>query len=64
MSAAKQVRDQMSPIDQAIEWHDGDMRQTIATLIEDCRYLREQLDIASRCMSKGMTRGWKPDLNR
>jgi len=64
MSAAKQLKNQMNPVDQAIEWHDGDMRKTITTLIEDCRYLREQLDLATHCMSKGLTRGWKPSLDR
>jgi hypothetical protein len=64
MSATKQLREELSSIDQAILWHNGDVRATIATLLEDCRYLREQLDTAKHCMSKGLTRGWTPSLDR
>ncbi|MBY5431656.1 hypothetical protein [Rhizobium leguminosarum] len=64
MSAMKQVREDQDPVDQAINWHDGDMRATIATLLEDCRFLRQQLNTASGCMSTGLTRGWKPSLDR
>lgn len=60
MSAMKQGSLEMSPVDQAIEWHEGDLRATIATLIEDCRLMRERLYTAERCMSRGLTRGWKP----
>ncbi|MBY5545986.1 hypothetical protein HFO61_03865 [Rhizobium leguminosarum] len=42
---------------QAVAWYDGDLRATVETLLEDCRFLREQLDIAGRCMSSGLTRG-------
>lgn len=64
MSAMKQVREEISPVDQAIEWHDGDLHATIATLIDDCRFLRDQLDTAQKCMSSGLTRGWKPRSER
>ncbi|MCS0460403.1 hypothetical protein LPB79_20780 [Rhizobium sp. T136] len=64
MSAIIQMREEVSSVDQAIAWHDGDQRPTIETLLEDCRFLREQLDMAARCMSSGLTRGWKPSLDR
>jgi hypothetical protein len=64
MSAVNQVREELSPVDQAIAWHGGDQRATIETLLEDCRFLREQLDMAARCMSSGLTRGWVPSLDR
>lgn len=64
MSAVKQVCEEPSPVDQAIAWHDGDLRATITTLLEDCRFLREQVDTASKCMSRGMTRGWVPSVDR
>ncbi|TAV74736.1 hypothetical protein [Rhizobium leguminosarum] len=64
MSAKKQTPLDANLIDEAIEWHDGDLRATIATLIEDCSYLRDQLDTARHCMSNGYTRGWKPIADR
>jgi predicted phage gp36 major capsid-like protein len=64
MSAMKQVREELSSVDQAIAWHDGDQRATIKTLLEDCRFLREQLDVAAKCMSSGLTRGLKPSSDR
>jgi hypothetical protein len=64
MSAVRRSEETMTPVDEAIEYHDGDMRATIATLIKDCRFLREQLAVARSCMSTGLTRGWKPELER
>lgn len=32
------------PVEHAIEWHDGDTRATIRTLIDDCQHLRMQLE--------------------
>ena len=60
MSAMKQGSYEISLVDQAIQWHEDDLRATIATLIEDCRLLRERLYIAECCMSRGLTRGWQP----
>lgn len=53
-----------SEIDDALTWHDGDARATIATLLADCAYLRWQLELADRAMSRGFTRGWRPDTVR
>ncbi len=65
MTAAEKRPDlQYDAIEQAIAWHSGDMRAAIATLIEDCRHLRDQLDTAQKCMSKGLTRGWVPSPER
>lgn len=54
----------LSPIDAALAWHAGDARATIATLIEDCRHLRQQLALTEGAMSRGMTRGWSPSFDR
>lgn len=51
-------------IDDALAWHDGDARATIATLLADCAYLRWQLDVAGRAVSHGYTRGWRPSAAR
>ncbi|TAY79711.1 hypothetical protein ELH23_13490 [Rhizobium ruizarguesonis] len=59
MSATKRARPELNRIDEAIERHDGDPRA-----IENCRFLRDQLDTARYCMSSGLTRGWKPGLDR
>lgn len=54
----------MSAIDEALAWHDGDARAAIATLLADCAYLRWQLDLASRALGSGFTRGWRPSADR
>ncbi len=51
-------------IEAALAWHDDDPRATIATLLEDIRYLRQQLALAEGTMSRGMTRGWVPSFER
>ncbi|MBZ7925035.1 hypothetical protein LAC79_24930 [Ensifer adhaerens] len=51
-------------IDEALAWHDGDVRATIATLLDDCAFLRDQLASARGCISKGLTRGWLPATER
>ncbi len=56
--------DEFDPIDAALAYHDGDVRATIATLLADCGHLREQLGIAKGCISRGLTRGWTPVLER
>jgi len=54
----------IDPIDQALTYHGGDTRATIATLLADCGYLRDQLILARRCISRGLTRGWVPEVDR
>ncbi|QND19117.1 hypothetical protein HB774_01825 [Rhizobium leguminosarum bv. viciae] len=51
-------------IDAALEWHGGDARATIETLLLDCAHLRAQLALTSRCLSRGLTRGWLPEVDR
>ncbi|WP_080664781.1 hypothetical protein [Rhizobium leguminosarum] len=51
-------------VDAALQWQGGDARATIETLLLDWAHLRAQLDAASRCMSRGLTRGWVPELDR
>ena len=48
----------------ALSWHEGDALATIATLIEDCRHLREELSRAEASMSVGFSRGWRPAYER
>lgn len=65
MLAPKQPSaDVFDPIDAVLAYHDGDVRATISTLLADCGHLREQLVIATGCISKGLTRGWTPSLER
>jgi hypothetical protein len=51
-------------VDDAIAWHGGDTRATIATLLADCAHLRHQLALADRAISVGFTRGWRPNADR
>lgn len=55
---------ELSEIDEALAWHGGDVRATIATLLADCAYLRRQLDLAGRAISIGYARGWRPQFER
>jgi len=48
----------------ALAWHDGDASATIATLLEDCAFLRRELAAAETLLSKGYGRGWVPRLER
>lgn len=65
MTAAEKRPDlQYDAVEQAIARHSGDMRAASATLIEDCKHLRDQLDTAQKCMSKGLARGWVPSPER
>jgi hypothetical protein len=56
-----QTRDEL---DEALAWHGGDARATITTLLADCSYLRRQLAIADKAISRGFTRGWRPATER
>jgi hypothetical protein len=51
-------------IEQALDWHNGDARATIATLLADCGFLRDQLAVSDQVMSRGFTRGWRPRMDR
>ncbi|WP_313617977.1 hypothetical protein [Agrobacterium sp.] len=44
--------------------HDGDALSAIRNLLADADFLRDQLYIASKVMSQGMVRGWKPRYER
>lgn len=44
--------------------HGGDALAAIRQLLEDADFLRDQLWIASNLMSKGMSRGWRPQYER
>lgn len=42
----------------------GDPLVAIRSLLEDADFLRDQLFIASNLMSKGISRGWRPQYER
>jgi hypothetical protein len=42
----------------------GDARRAVAELMLDADFLRDQLYTASRLMSQGYGRGWKPKYER
>ncbi|KQQ72379.1 hypothetical protein ASF70_12660 [Rhizobium sp. Leaf321] len=42
----------------------GDPLVAIRSLIEDAEFFREQLYVASRLMSAGISRGWRPTYER
>ncbi|MBY5462038.1 hypothetical protein [Rhizobium leguminosarum] len=42
----------------------GDPLVAIRSLLADADFLRDQLYIASNLMSKGISRGWKPQYER
>ncbi|MGO6667965.1 hypothetical protein ACCS43_21780 [Rhizobium ruizarguesonis] len=50
--------------DKVIAYHRGDTDAAIDTLLQDIRHLRRQLALAEGAMSRGMTRGWRPDYDR
>lgn len=64
MLAQRTTIDATEAVDEALAWHDGDSQATIRTLLEDCAHLQAQLEVASACMSKGFTRGWRPQVER
>jgi len=55
---------ELDEIDAAIAFHGGDLRATIACLLEDCADLRRNLALTERAMSLGITRGWRPSFER
>jgi hypothetical protein len=64
MLAGMKTVENTDPVEAALAWHDGDVRATIETLLEDCGHLREQLEIARSFLSKGITRGCVPETDR
>ena len=54
----------LSELEQVLAYHGGDVEAAIDTLLNDCRYLRDQLSIARATMSVGFTRGWLPSTDR
>ena len=64
MLADQTTAEELSSVDLAIAWHNGDARAAIETLIMDCEFLRGQLSLAHGCISKGLTRGWLPLMDR
>lgn len=51
-------------VDLVIEACGGDARAAVRELLADADFLREQLYTASRVMSAGYARGWRPRYDR
>ncbi|MDO1582656.1 hypothetical protein Q2T52_11235 [Rhizobium oryzicola] len=51
-------------IEDALASYQGDARATIATLLEDLKFVRSQLELHEGAMSRGLTRGWQPAYER
>ena len=51
-------------LEEVLAYHGGDALAAVQTLLEDCRHLRHELVLAEGAMSTGMTRGWRPSLER
>jgi hypothetical protein len=75
MSAAQQLRldigsferstpQEIDLVDAMICAHGGDPRRAVRELMLDADFLRDQLYTASRLMSQGYGRGWKPKYER
>jgi hypothetical protein len=64
MRAIEKEHVEAGEIDVALAWHAGDARATIATLIADCSYLRQQIALVDRAVSRGFVRGWTPKVDR
>ncbi len=47
-----------------LEAYGGDAKVAMGELLLDADFLRDQLYTASRIMSQGFTRGWKPKYER
>ena len=56
--------DEPDYVEAVLAYHGGDVHAAITTLVEDCRHLRQQLAVTEFAMSRGMTRGWTPKLDR
>lgn len=64
IEAEKAEKTDLSELEQVLAYHGGDVEAAIDTLLNDCRYLRDQLSIARVSMSVGFTRGWLPSSDR
>ena len=75
MSAAEQLclevgverasmSDEIDLVDAMICAHGGDARRAVRELMLDADFLRDQLYTASRLMSQGYSRGWRPKYER
>ncbi|MBN9983095.1 hypothetical protein [Rhizobium laguerreae] len=56
--------DERQEIEAVLAYYDADARAAIGTLLDGIRHLRRQLALAEGAMSRGMTRGWRPDYDR
>lgn len=62
--AESQQDDLRCAVEAELAWHGGDAKATIAELLKDRLFLREQLALADGAGSRGFTRGWRPSYER
>lgn len=58
------VRPEIDLVDSVLMACGGDHRLAIKELLADADFLRDELYTASKVMSSGMARGWKPRYER
>ena len=63
-SSERSIHPEIDLVDAMICAHGGDSRQAVRELMLDADFLRDQLYIASRLISQGYSRGWKPKYER
>ncbi|EJT05842.1 hypothetical protein [Rhizobium sp. CCGE 510] len=51
-------------VEAVLAWHDDNAKAAIRSLLDDCKHLRQQMALAERAISRGMTRGWTPRYER
>ncbi|AVA24304.1 hypothetical protein [Rhizobium sp. NXC24] len=51
---------EFDPVEAALAFCGGDVRATIAALLDELQFVRGQLALSEAGMSVGFTRGWKP----
>ena len=51
-------------IDEALAYHQGDVRATVAALLAERDFLLREIEYATLAMSYGFARGWKPGSHK
>nr|WP_278388388.1 hypothetical protein [Brucella intermedia] len=62
MNAVAQGNEYEDEIDLVLNYHKGDARAAIESLLKDRDFLVKEIEYASLAMSMGFARGWKPTI--
>lgn len=54
------LRQPEDEIDEALAYHQGDARATVAALLAERDFLLREIEYAALAMSYGFARGWRP----